>query len=61
MEKKNQTGRYEGSGAFAGVVRWDTKRKYTQEELAAQREEFSKEAEKGTVLCLSDLMINAGM
>lgn len=43
------------------VVRFDTKKKYTKEELAAQREEFSKAAKEGKVICISDLMCNHGM
>ncbi len=43
------------------VIRFKTDRKYTQAELAQQREEFDKEAKAGKVICLSDLMINHGM
>ena len=32
-----------------------------QKKLAAQREQFSKDAKAGKMLCLSDLMISHGM
>ena len=43
------------------VVRWDTKKKYTKQELEKQREEFSNLAKQGKKLCISDLMINHGL
>ena len=43
------------------VVRFDTSKKYTKEELAVQREQFSKDAKAGKVICLTDLFINHGM
>jgi len=43
------------------VVRWKTDKKYSKEELKQQRKEFTKAAEAGKMLCLSDLMINHGM
>ncbi len=43
------------------VVRWDTKKKYTKEELKKQRKEFEQEAKKVSLICLTDLMINHGM
>jgi hypothetical protein len=43
------------------VIRWDTKKKYTKEELKKQREQFVKQAKNGKVICLTDLMINHGM
>lgn len=53
IEKDPETGRE--------VVRWRTDRNYTKEELKAQREEFSREAESGKMICLTDLMINHGL
>jgi hypothetical protein len=38
------------------VVRFDTKREYTKEELKEQREQFVKDAKAGKVICISDLM-----
>lgn len=43
------------------VVRWDTSKKYTKEELKKQREEFLKTAKAGKLLCLTDLFANHGM
>jgi len=60
MEKKKsgQSGSYYDE---QGVLRWEVRKDYSQEQLAAQRKEFVEEAEKGQLLCLSDLMCNAGM
>lgn len=43
------------------VVRWNTKKKYTKEELEKQRDEFEEQAKKGNLIDLTDLMINHGM
>lgn len=62
---ETQNGRYvqeykEGQN-IKEVVRFDTNKKYTNEELEAQREQFSKDADAGKVICLTDLFINHGM
>jgi len=56
--EKSNTGKFTDKD---GVVRWDTSRKYTKAELKKQREEMSAEADKGTVLCLTDMFINHGL
>jgi len=43
------------------IISWDTKRKYTSEQKAKQREEFTKAAQDGQLICLSSLMITHGM
>lgn len=43
------------------VVRFNTNKKYTKDELKKQREDFSKLANSGKQICLTDLMINHGM
>ncbi len=54
-----ETGKYVDKD---GVVRYDYKnRKFTPEQLKAQREDFEKEAEKGKKICISDLMCSHGM
>ena len=60
-----KTGRYVKESNVAGkieeTVHFDTTKKYTKEELKAQRNQFSEDAKAGKVICLSDLMINHGM
>ena len=41
-----------------GIVRWDTKKQYTREELAKQRQEFEEQAKAGKTICLTDLIGN---
>lgn len=43
------------------IIRWDTNKKYTKEELKQQREEFEEQAQKGKKICLTDLFINHGL
>ena len=49
------------NGKTIETVRFDTTKKYTQRELKTQREQFSKDAQAGKIICLTDLMINHGM
>lgn len=52
------TGKYIGKD---GVIRYDYKKKYTKEQLKAQREDFEKEAQTGKMICISDLMCSHGL
>ena len=52
---------YSERGKVKEVIRYNTNKKYSKQELEVQREQFEKDAKAGKVLCLSDLMINHGM
>ena len=62
---KNETGmtvNVEDMGAEnRTVIGWDTKKKYTKEQLKKQRDEFEKKAAEGHVINLSDLFSTHGM
>jgi len=52
------TGTYDNPIRYERIPDDDPQR---QAKLAAQREQFSQDAESGKVLCLSDLMCSHGM
>ena len=56
--KKSEQGTHDNPIRYEHIDKDDPAR---QAKLAKQREQFSKDAQTGKVLCLSDLMISAGM
>jgi len=53
-----------GTGTYEDVIRYEHVAKddpHRREKLAKQREQFSRDAKAGRVLCLSDLMCSHGM
>ena len=62
---KNETGKFVSVEKVGReertVIHWDTKKKYTQEQLEKQREEFETMAKQGHIIDLSSLLANHGM
>lgn len=58
MESTPETGTHDNPIRYERIKADDPNR---AAKLKAQREQFSKDAKEGKVLCLSDLMISHGM